>query len=511
MGSIFYNSTITLAATDAPDSSRGLFIPAIHNNEYPWLGITALPPSFGDYRGQVYVKSPSWGTYGPPLTNVNVGILQSRGWVMQEKYLSARTLHFLRGQMVWECSEFALGQGGFVDSNVIWDLNLRSPLKAFARAFESSYECMWLGEDDEEEAEGEEEADGGESPGVVIDLRRPESRDGTSPIRLDYETDLAVYRFINRAIHQTIYHVWYTAVANYSDRRLTFAFDKLPALAGIASRVHDITKDDYLAGHWRRELERSLFWCAMTESNSGHPGRVKEYRAPSWSWASVNALTGFDFADLTPGAELPTNLEILEANVDVEGKNPFGRVTSGKIVMKATVMRASWETTSGCWIIQGSTAVHGEVETQFDDLKFANLDKTLIGVWKYDDVVHGILPGSKILEHTSLEEVYSRVVPSGYFGAVKSSNREIHGPDADNASTLWKRGTYVPEDLLLIKGPTRRVGESDEACNGGRETEVEVLVVTSAGCSKDEYRRVGVGNLATWESSIESVEILTLV
>jgi hypothetical protein len=47
-------------------------------------------------------------------------------------------------------------------------------------------------------------------------------------------------------------------------------------------------KDDYLAGIWKRDLLRGLLWFAL--------GEVKEplnYRAPSWSWASVDCSLSY--------------------------------------------------------------------------------------------------------------------------------------------------------------------------------------------------------------------------
>lgn len=81
MGSIYYDSTITLAASDAPDSSMGLFIPKRVDLENPGLGIVPLSKSFGDAKGQAYATTPSWGFFGPPMTDIDEGILQSRGWV----------------------------------------------------------------------------------------------------------------------------------------------------------------------------------------------------------------------------------------------------------------------------------------------------------------------------------------------------------------------------------------------------------------------------------------------
>lgn len=416
---------------------------------------------------------------------------------MQEKYLSRRTIHFLQGQMVWECSKMARGQGGFCDEYPIWDLDLRTPLRTFRKAFERPYICPWLDDDDDSEDDEEREE-------TIVDLRGETYRDDAHPLLLDHSKDETLCKFINGAVNSTIYHVWYEAVSSYSDRRLTFPDDKLPALAGITSRVHDITKDDYLAGHWRRELERSLFWRVETESNSGHPGRVKEYRAPSWSWASVNALTLFEFAELNSEADIPTTIEIQDARVDIDGKNPFGCIAGGRIIMQADVIQARWQATSKSWLLEGT----GEAceEAQFDDLLFINSAGTVIGVWKYDDVVHGVLPGPPLTEATPLEEVQQRNVPGGYFGAVHWSNIRVHGEDANDSSTLWKRATYVPEELLLVKGCTSHQGRDEVP-----EFVTQVLVLARTEGLVEEYRRVGIGSLATWNEGIASSEVLTVV
>jgi hypothetical protein len=111
-GSIYYESTLTLAAMVSRDSATGLFVPK-RRSDYGFRDVITLPSSFGIHRGQAYLTASSWGRARPPATTVEVGILQTRGWVMQEKYLARRTLHFLEGQMVWWCCEKILGQSGY--------------------------------------------------------------------------------------------------------------------------------------------------------------------------------------------------------------------------------------------------------------------------------------------------------------------------------------------------------------------------------------------------------------
>ena len=118
---------------------------------------------------------------------------------------------------------------------------------------------------------------------------------------MSYETEL--YGFLNRMTKYRVYQIRYQAVTDYSDdRHVSIPADKLPALAGVASRVQAITSGTYVAGHWHRELERSLFYSVHT--SSCQPEHVKEYRAPTWNWVSVNGCTRWEFRGTTSSLKL---------------------------------------------------------------------------------------------------------------------------------------------------------------------------------------------------------------
>jgi hypothetical protein len=75
---------------------------------------------------------------------------------------------------------------------------------------------------------------------------------------------------------------WRDAVSRYSARILTYDTDKLPALSGLASYVAQKRGNSYCAGLWMEDLPGAFFWVANRNCS-----RPKEWRAPSWSWASV--------------------------------------------------------------------------------------------------------------------------------------------------------------------------------------------------------------------------------
>jgi hypothetical protein len=66
---------------------------------------------------------------------------------------------------------------------------------------------------------------------------------------------------------------------------LSVPSDKLIAFSCIAKNVMPLINGTYVAGMWREYLESTLSW----RINQFFPSsRSTEYRAPSWSWASVD-------------------------------------------------------------------------------------------------------------------------------------------------------------------------------------------------------------------------------
>lgn len=80
---------------------------------------------------------------------------------------------------------------------------------------------------------------------------------------------------------------WADVVEEFSKRSLSFEGDKLPALSGVA-RIYGKNGmlGTYFCGLWQDELLRHLLWHANREQPAVQQ-RPKKYRAPSWSWASI--------------------------------------------------------------------------------------------------------------------------------------------------------------------------------------------------------------------------------
>ena len=77
---------------------------------------------------------------------------------------------------------------------------------------------------------------------------------------------------------------WTHLVKTYSGCAFTNPSDKLFAFSGIAKLFQDYTKDVYIAGMWKSRLTEMMGWYV----DAPQPVLVSTYRAPSWSWASID-------------------------------------------------------------------------------------------------------------------------------------------------------------------------------------------------------------------------------
>lgn len=114
-------------------------------------------------------------------------------------------------------------------------------------------------------------------------------------------------------------------IAAYSEASLTYGKDELIALSGMAKYMRAILQDTYLAGHWQRYLFSQLLWTYEA------PGRrPNEYRAPSWSWASIDAPPS---RALSPGRTHDQDIVavIIDMNIETPTQDTTGQVTGGYI------------------------------------------------------------------------------------------------------------------------------------------------------------------------------------
>lgn len=138
------------------------------------------------------------------------------------------------------------------------------------------------------------------------------------------------------------FECWYRMVEYYSYRQLTFTTDKLPAISGLASKIHEATNSRYVAGLWTENMPADLIWQRNAFLK---PQQVLEYApttlTPSWSWASIKGPV--DFAHTTRAPRLTVSeylTEVFNVQCDVTGLNPFGEVSGGSLTLRGPVFTA---------------------------------------------------------------------------------------------------------------------------------------------------------------------------
>jgi hypothetical protein len=308
MGEYYMNSHFTVAAVSASDGSAGCFLkrdvlkvtPCPMSIQFPESdGCVGRPgATFGSLR-LTFEEDPSDQTDGfqrPPLWR--------RAWVVQERLLSTRLLQFSDVQMSWKCrSEKASermpeGSAKYVNGNE--DGTLRPVLLGLKGCISYSIEGS--------------------------DANQTEKRSLMNPA-IDPVTE-----------RSDLYDAWYDLVMLYGKCDLTISSDIFPAISGIVKSISRASGDEFVAGLWKRDMHRGLLWTAPDSTASRKD--LRQYRAPSWSWASLPATCSFYVRQIVQEEPDTSCMEIEETDVLVEGTNPFGVVSSGKLKIRGLLKRA---------------------------------------------------------------------------------------------------------------------------------------------------------------------------
>ncbi|TVY87104.1 hypothetical protein LAWI1_G008421 [Lachnellula willkommii] len=133
---------------------------------------------------------------------------------------------------------------------------------------------------------------------------------------------------------------WYYTVSEYTSRALTNPLDMLPAISGIARVVQDITNSQYIAGLWLDDFIFGLTWRAgtlHTINDSSAALAFSDYRAPTFSWASVERAI-YD----TIGHWFSANsCTVIETESKVPGRNPLGQVQSASVTLRGLIFKTT--------------------------------------------------------------------------------------------------------------------------------------------------------------------------
>ena len=291
MVDVYANAAVTICASDSTDSSGGCFRVRDPLEYYPLHLIY-------DSDRILTIKMEDRDIDSILNLEVNKSSLNKRGWTFQERALSRRLLHFGKS-VFWECntilaSEFhPVGQGYKRDPRFRFDGSRYTATEMRSRqnmsrewkttgAFYTRGVRMkfskpwrkWFKKNDEYRSPEEVEAIW---------------RDSRFGFRGSLETLLNLHGSIATA-DDTVSRFetnrrWFELVSMYSERHLTRPTDCLIAIAGIAQKISDGGGLQYRAGIWAENSIFNLLWKAGNNSRA----RPTRYRAPSWSWASVDS------------------------------------------------------------------------------------------------------------------------------------------------------------------------------------------------------------------------------
>jgi hypothetical protein len=224
MSEVYLNTFCNISAADAPDSNHTMF----HSREPSLFRPESLTLEVDGLCVPHLIFDEQFWTIECSCARIN-----TRAWVLQERLLSPRLLHFGENQVLWECREKDAAE---ICPNGM-PPNLKPPLRSFKSIFHGS-----------------------------STLGFPQgSLDG--------------------------YKIWSNIVEAYTACELTFPSDKVVALSAIAKVMASILNDEYVVGMWRRYLEQELMWAAIdspTVSDEDTHFGSRIYRSPSWSWMATN-------------------------------------------------------------------------------------------------------------------------------------------------------------------------------------------------------------------------------
>ena len=282
MANIYRYSFCNLAACVGPDSRFGLFW-----ESDPFAAHTCvIEAKIGSSKCDFFEVH----NHESYATDVRGSMLESRAWVLQEVLLAPRVIYFTPHQWIWECSQLCASQR-FPTQNLIGNrlqnFNIR---ETFAGQADSKIESELS-------------------------------------LRFDYE----------------LYRIWMNSVNAFTSRNLTKPRDKLVAISGLAKDIHSrlTVKDKYIVGLWRRHLLLHMLWKVSYGKKGSRP---QPYRAPTWSWASVEGTIYNHRTTLKTVKKYSSLTEVLCLNVEYVSDDEFCEIKeSAEAVLKGLVFEVELE------------------------------------------------------------------------------------------------------------------------------------------------------------------------
>ncbi|KAF2027689.1 HET-domain-containing protein, partial [Setomelanomma holmii] len=218
MGDIYRGSLCTIVAMQSASPETGCF--TMRAFSQPSLSLST----------EITLDSPK--SYTAEKLEMPSGDLLRRGWVVQERVLSSRSLYYDTDQLHWECissnaNEMHPAMTDFNDTKM-------NPKRSF-----------------------------------VSLLARP-----------------ATLVALPNAINWNFYQAWTSLLTYYTACALTHSNDRLIAFQGMIAVIQQETGFQSLAGIWKELIHLELLWFKVPDSASKR-GTLANSRLPTWSWITL--------------------------------------------------------------------------------------------------------------------------------------------------------------------------------------------------------------------------------
>ena len=289
MADIYAGAHLTVAAVHADGPEGGLFstlgpemrahrlsVPSTDEEDEPKIFARRGVPHL-DYRYLNILTAAS------PATASKFPLLR-RAWFLQEWFISQRVLHFTSSELTWQC---------------------------FAHTA-----CQCRGSHDD---------------GPPLKSKDPKD---VNLVGRHYHT-AALTSALRDKGKENVARRWLLLVDDYSLLDMTFERDVFPALSGLAKVFGRLLETQYRAGIWEGFILPGLLWHTVRYERKKWGSRPREWRAPSWSWASVGSAVSF----ISVG-EMLNPCQIVSVECPLRGSDATGEVVGGEMVVRGLLFPA---------------------------------------------------------------------------------------------------------------------------------------------------------------------------
>ena len=254
MAQIYGGARLNISATSSENSESGIMrcVPQhgiqIGRVIVPKVDQQSESGEFEEECRHIYVGKPL------DVLDLEDKHLASRGWVFQERLVSAATLHYTDEGLLWECAKgikLARDQGFHRND---WKKQWKTVIDA-----------------------------------ASVSVSGNQKHDGVNE-------------------KEAVLRSWNDWVAAYSERELYDFTDRLHAIAGVAKTLANRFGLTYAAGLWQEHIVEGLMWKRFNRTKTLK--RFKGDTTPSWSWASVQGRLEYVDVRLKDSVKGPS-LEII--------------------------------------------------------------------------------------------------------------------------------------------------------------------------------------------------------